>query len=94
LKIEIDVNGIVYISLFDQFFYNSFTSIMDIQYVYTKKRSEFGRQVLFSDRPVELIADIQPNLELTREYVARDPVEMGIQNVRELSEHWVRNFQK
>jgi hypothetical protein len=89
LKIEIDVNGIVYISLFDQFFYNSFTSIMDIQYVYTKKRSEFGRQVLFSDRPVELIADIQPNLELTREYVARDPVEMGIQNVRELSEHWV-----
>ena len=92
LKIEIDVDGIVYISLFDQFFFNNFTSIMDIQYVYTKKRSEFGRQVLFSDRPVELIADIQPVPALTREYVARDPVEIGVQNVRELSEHWVRNF--
>jgi hypothetical protein len=92
LKIEIDVDGIVYISLFDQFFFNTFTSIMDIQYVYTKKRSEFGRQVLFSDRPVELIADIQPIPALSQEYVSRDPVEIGVQNVRELSEHWVRNF--
>ncbi|CAF0762156.1 unnamed protein product [Didymodactylos carnosus] len=62
---------------------------MDIQYVYTKKRSEFGRQVHFSDRPVEVIADIQPNVELLKDYIARDPVEIGIQNVREFSEHWV-----
>ncbi len=65
---------------------------MDIQYVYTKKRSEFGRQVHFADRNVEIIADIQPNPDLTRGYIARDPVEIGIQNVRELSEHWVRIF--
>jgi dynein intermediate chain 2 len=63
---------------------------MDIQYVYTKKRSEFGRQVHFADRPVEIIADIQPNPELNREYVSRNPVELAIQNVREFSEHWVR----
>ncbi|CAF3414406.1 unnamed protein product [Rotaria sp. Silwood1] len=62
---------------------------MDIQYVYTKKRSEFGRQVIFSDRPVELIADIPPNPELAREYISRNPVELAIQNVREFSEHWV-----
>ena len=62
---------------------------MDIQYVYTKKRSEFGRQVHFADRPAEIIADIQPNPELVRDYVARNPVEIGIQNVREFSEHWV-----
>jgi hypothetical protein len=78
------------ISLFDQF--NKFTYIMDIQYVYTKKRLEFGRQVHFTDRPVEIGADIQPNPEFSRDYVSRDPVERGIQNVREFSEHWVRIY--
>lgn len=63
---------------------------MDIQYVYTKKRADFGRQVFFADRPAELIADIQPNPELAREYISRDPVELSVQNVREFSEHWVR----
>jgi hypothetical protein len=63
---------------------------MDIQYVYTKKRSEFGRQVHFTDRPVEIIADIQPNPDLLQDYIPRNPVEFGVQNVREFSEHWVR----
>lgn len=62
---------------------------MDIQYVYTKKRSDFGRQVIFTDRPVEVNADIAPNPELSREYISRNPVEISIQNVREFSEHWV-----
>ena len=62
---------------------------MDIQYVYTKKRSEFGRQVHFTERPVELLCDIQPNSELSLEYIARDPVEIGLQSVQELSEHSV-----
>ncbi len=62
---------------------------MENQYVYTKKRSEFGRQVHFVDRPVEIIADIQPNPELVKDYIPRNPVEVGIQNVREFSEHWV-----
>ena len=79
-------------SLFDQFVLLKFTLLMDIQYVYTKKRSDFGRQVHFSDRPVEVIADIQPNPELTREYISRDPVELAVQNVREFSEHWVCGF--
>ena len=65
---------------------------MDIQYVYTKKRADFGRQVHFSDRPVDLIADIQPNPEFAREYISRDPVELAVQNVREFSEHWVSFF--
>ena len=63
---------------------------MDIQYVYTKKRLEFGRQVQFTDRPVEIIADIQPNPELVQEYIARNPVDVAIQNAKEFSEHWVR----
>ena len=64
---------------------------MDIQYVYTKKRSEFGRQVHFADRPAEILADIQPNPELRDDYIARNPVDTGTQNVREFSEHWVRH---
>ena len=62
---------------------------MDMQYVYTKKRSEFGRQVQFQDRPVEIIADIQPNPDLIHDYIPRNPVDTGVQNVREFSEHWV-----
>jgi dynein intermediate chain 2 len=65
---------------------------MDIQYVYTKKRSEFGRQVFFGDRPAEVSADIQPNPEFSKDYISRDPVEFGVQNVREFSEHWVWIF--
>jgi hypothetical protein len=65
---------------------------MDMQYVYTKKRSEFGRQVHFTERAVDIIADIQPNPELLQDYIPRNPVETGVQNVREFSEHWVRNF--
>lgn len=65
---------------------------MDIQYVYTKKRSEFGRQVHFTDRAVEIIADIQPNPDLIQDFIARNPVETGVQNVREFSEHWVRRI--
>ncbi|CAF0850563.1 unnamed protein product [Adineta steineri] len=62
---------------------------MDMQYVYTKKRSEFGRQVYFTDRAVEITADIQPNPELLHDYIPRNPVDTGTQNVREFSEHWV-----
>lgn len=62
---------------------------MDIYYVYTKVRSEFGRQINFTDQSVEIIADIQPNPNLSRDYIARNPVECGIQNTREFSEHWV-----
>ena len=67
---------------------------MDIQYVYTKKRSEFGRQVHFVDRAVEIIADIQPNSELIDEYIVRNPVDIGIQNVCEFSEHWVGHIER
>ena len=62
---------------------------MDIQYVYTKKRSDFGRQVVFTDRPVEIVTDIQPNPEIIKEFVAKNPVHVGIQNTKEFSEHWV-----
>jgi hypothetical protein len=62
---------------------------MDICKVYTKKRSEFGRPVYFTDRPVDTIADIRPNVRLARNFIARNPVHQGTQNAREFAEHWV-----
>ena len=59
---------------------------MEIVYVYTKKRSEFGRQCIFSDRPAELHVDILPDPSLADNFIERDPVDTGIQHVQEMSE--------
>lgn len=57
--------------------------------MYTKKRSEFGRQCNFSDRPAELHVDIAPNPSIAQEYIERNPVDIGLQCVQEMSEHEV-----
>ena len=62
---------------------------MDIQYVYTKKRNQFGRPTNFSDRSAEILAEIVPNFNLLEEFIYRNPVEIGIQNSIQLSEHEV-----
>lgn len=64
---------------------------MEIVYVYTKKRAEFGRQCNFSDRPAELHVDILPDPSLNENFIERDPVDTSIQNVQEMSEHEVSN---
>lgn len=60
---------------------------MEIVYVYTKKRAEFGRQCNFSDRAAELHVDIPPDDSALDDFVERDPVDIGIQCVQEMSEH-------
>lgn len=62
---------------------------MEIVYVYTKKRSEFGRQCNFSDRPAELHFDVAPDEKLVHDYIERNPCNVGIQCVSEMSEHEV-----
>lgn len=62
---------------------------MEIVYVYTKKRAEFGRQCNFSDRPAELHVDIVPDASLSENFIERNPVDSGIQNIQEMSEHEV-----
>ncbi|PIK43294.1 putative dynein intermediate chain 3, ciliary [Apostichopus japonicus] len=62
---------------------------MEIVYVYTKKRSEFGRQCNFADRPAELHVDILPDESLLQNFVEKNPVDRGIQCVQEMSEHEV-----
>ncbi|CAM9437147.1 unnamed protein product [Lampetra fluviatilis] len=62
---------------------------MEIVYVYTKKRNEFGRQCNFSDRPAELHVDILPDPSLAADYIPRNPCDIGVQCVQEMSEHEV-----
>eukprot|EP01137_Pigoraptor_chileana_P008982 Opistho-2@56562 len=62
---------------------------MEIVYVYSKKRNEFGRQCNFSDRPTELICDIQPEPDLEDQYVERNPTHTSVQCVADMSEHEV-----
>ena len=63
---------------------------MEIVYVYTKKRSEFGRQCNFSDRPAELHVNITPEPHITADFIERDPCDTAIQCAQEMSEHEVR----
>lgn len=62
---------------------------MEIVYVYTKKRSEFGRQCNFSDRQAELHVEIAPDEKLASDFIERNPCHVGLQYVQEMSEHEV-----
>jgi dynein intermediate chain 2 len=62
---------------------------MEIVHVYQKKRKEFGRQCLFGDRHAKLIVDINPDPELRKDYVYKNPNEVAIQCSSEFSEHEV-----
>jgi len=62
---------------------------MEIVYVYTKKRSAFGRQCNFSDRPAELHCDIVPDANHAANFVVRNPIDRGLQCTQEMSEHEV-----
>ncbi|XP_033895340.1 dynein axonemal intermediate chain 2-like [Acipenser ruthenus] len=62
---------------------------MEIVYVYTKKRSEFGRQCNFSDRPAELHVDILPDPSQMDNYIERNPCDNPTQCAQEMSEHEV-----
>ena len=62
---------------------------MEIVHVYQKKRREFGRQCMFSDRRAELVADIEPDAALQEDYIYKNPSEVAIQCSSEFSEHEV-----
>ena len=62
---------------------------MEIVYVYTKKRSEFGRQPLFSDCSAQTIINIEPDPSLRENFIEKDPVDMAVQYTPEMTEHEV-----
>ena len=57
--------------------------------MYTKKRSEFGRQPLFSDLGAQLHVDIEPDDSLKENFINKNPVDMALQYAPEMSEHEV-----
>ena len=62
---------------------------MEIVYVYTKKREEFGRQCNFTDRTAESLVDIPVDESLKESFIERNPCESAIQCAPEMSEHEV-----
>ena len=62
---------------------------MEIVYVYTKKREEFGRQCNFADRVAESLVDIPVDESLKDQFIVRNPCESAIQCAPEMSEHEV-----
>ncbi|GCB65186.1 hypothetical protein scyTo_0007664 [Scyliorhinus torazame] len=70
-------------------FIKMITEMMEIVYVYTKIRSEFGRQCNFSDRPAELHVDIVPDPSLAENFIEKNPVDVFIQVSKDMSEHEV-----
>ncbi|XP_063682877.1 dynein intermediate chain 3, ciliary-like [Bolinopsis microptera] len=62
---------------------------MEIVYVYTKKREEFGRQCNFTDRTAESLVDIPVDETLKESFIERNPCESAIQCAPEMSEHEV-----
>lgn len=65
---------------------------MEIVYVYTKKRAEFGRQPLFTDTSAQVHIDIEPDPPLKDDFIEKNPVDMALQYAPEMSEHEVRSF--
>ena len=59
---------------------------MEVQYVYTKKRAEFGRHANFSDRPAESHVDIAPDPEVRKNFLHRYPLLLILlsKNVKEI----------
>ncbi|XP_072226733.1 dynein axonemal intermediate chain 2 [Leuresthes tenuis] len=62
---------------------------MEIVHVYTKLRSEFGRQCFFSDRSEELLVDISPDPSLALQFIEKTHRDLAVQTHREMSEHQV-----
>ncbi|NXH66654.1 DNAI2 protein, partial [Hydrobates tethys] len=62
---------------------------MEIIYVYTRKRSEFGRPCSFSDRPAKVSVDIPPDPSMAGGFILRNPVDSYVQHASDMSEHEV-----
>lgn len=62
---------------------------MEIFHVYPKRRGDFGRQCLFSDRQAELLVDILPDPSLGLRFREQSPRERALQAGWSLSEHHV-----
>lgn len=60
-----------------------------LQFAYTKRRNEFGRQCIFVDRATELDVNVLPQAELTAQFIRKNPVDVRCEDGTILSEHEV-----
>ncbi|CAG9839968.1 unnamed protein product [Diabrotica balteata] len=65
---------------------------MDVSFPYQKKRSEFGRQCLFSDRGPELIDNFPSFRKLYKEFMLKDPVTRYQQCAPVQAEHYLNTM--
>ncbi|KAG8236580.1 hypothetical protein J437_LFUL015766 [Ladona fulva] len=60
---------------------------MEINYIYTKKRSEFGKQCFFADTTHFIYQDIPSNPSLNVNYIPQNPADRGAQCADVQAEH-------
>lgn len=65
---------------------------MEIFHVYQKRRGDFGRQCLFSDRQTELLVDILPEPSLGLQFMEKTPRDRALQVGWDTSEHHVSGY--
>lgn len=58
-------------------------------HVYQKKRRDFGRNCVFSERRAELIVDINPDPQARSALIAKNPCDSSVLVAKEFSEHEV-----
>ena len=46
---------------------------MEIMYLYTKVRSDFGKQTRFADAETRIVSSISPDPEISKLYATRNP---------------------
>ncbi|KAL0822625.1 hypothetical protein ABMA28_004658 [Loxostege sticticalis] len=63
----------------------------ELTYEYTRRRRDFGKQLLFEDHGPEMRASIPSNPALYKNYILRNPIHTGIQHTCSMSEHWVNS---
>eukprot|EP00959_Pyramimonas_sp_CCMP1952_P041892 876206-Pyramimonas_sp.AAC.1 len=64
---------------------------MEIYYMYTKLRRDFGRHPNLADEPAEVrvLADIRPDSHISDSFIDRNPVVTTVAVVPDMSEHEV-----
>lgn len=65
---------------------------MEIQYVYLKTRSQFGKQCIFDDSGVTIEEDIVSNAQFKADYVDKNPINNAVQNSKQFAVHEVMNI--
>lgn len=65
---------------------------MEISYIYTQKRKEFGKQCFFADEGPHLIVDIEPNPTFQDEYFEVTALDRGTQCSSDMSLHEVNTI--